>query len=363
MTASSNFALLKDFAQETSSEKRRELLRQATDAFLSEGRSISGDEMAALDDIVQSVAADLSSEVRAELSRKISAAPLPFHRTALRLALDDIEVARPVLERSRALSEGDLLKVIEQKSSDHMMAVTCRDDIGERVSSALVERGEDRVVASLLKNRAARIDEATYERVAHRAESSEILQAPFVRRQGVPLHLLNDVYLKVEAGLRREILKQYESVPPADLEAAFERSRNRVSKAYGALPQDFDAARREVDALARAEKLLPPILVTLLREGAAKRTSFILAFARLTDVNYELIDKLVATTDLDALAMLCRASSFDRPLFVTLAMLIIGKDTPMARVKEFGELYHDVPLEAAQRAIRFWKVRTKLAAV
>ncbi|HWA29989.1 MAG TPA: DUF2336 domain-containing protein [Rhizomicrobium sp.] len=362
MAANSNFALLKDFVQESSSDKRRELLRQATDVFLSEGRAISGDEMAALDEIVQSVAADLSHEVRAELSRKISTAPLAFNRTALRLAMDDIEIARPVLERSRALTEGDLIKVIEQKSSDHMMAVTRRDDIGERVSHALVERGEDRVVASLLQNRTARIAEETYERVAQRAETSKELQAPFVRRQGVPLHLLNDVYLKVEADLRREILKQYQSVPAAELEAAFERSRNRVSKAYGALPQDFDAARREIDALARAEKLSPQILVPLLREGPAKRTSFILAFARLTDVNYELIDKLVAATDLDALAMLCRASNFDRPLFVTLAMLIIGKDAPMARVKEFGELYHDVPLEAAQRAIRFWKMRTKLAA-
>jgi uncharacterized protein (DUF2336 family) len=358
--ASSNFALLKDFAQETSSDKRRELLRQATDVFLAEGRTLSPDEMAALDDVVQSVASDLSSEVRAELSRKISAAPIPFNRTALKLALDDIEIARPVLERSCALSQGDLLQVISQKSSDHMMAVTRRDDIGEQVSSALVERGEDRVVASLLVNKTAKIDERTYERVAQRAETSEILQAPFVRRGGLPLHLLNDVYLKVETNLRREILKQYESVPPAELEAAFERSRNRVSKAYGALPQDFDIAKREIDTLARSGRLSPQTLVRLLREGPAKRTAFIIAFARLTDVNYELVEKLVAATDLDALAMLCRASNFERALFVTIAMLIIGKDAPMARVKEFGELYHDVPLEAAQRAIRFWKVRTKV---
>jgi uncharacterized protein (DUF2336 family) len=99
-----------------------------------------------------------------------------------------------------------------------------------------------------------------------------------------------------------------------------------------------------------------------LRHGAAKRTAFVLAFARLADVNYELVEKLVATSDLDALAMLCRASGFDRPLFVTIAMLLMGKGAPMAHVKEYGELYHAVPLEAAQRAVRFWKVRTKLSA-
>jgi uncharacterized protein (DUF2336 family) len=358
--ASSNFALLKDFAEETSSDKRRELLRQATDAFLAEGRTMSPADMATLDEVVQSVASDLSAEVRAELSRKISAAPIPFSRTARKLAMDDIEIARPVLEHSRALTQSDLLDVIAQKSSDHMMAVTRRDDIGETVSSALVERGEDRVVVSLLENPTAQISEATYERVAERAETSTVLQAPFVHRESVPLHLLSDVYLKVEAGLRREILSKYEGVLPSELEAAFERSRNRVSKAYGALPDDFDTARREVEGMAQHGTLLPPALISLLRQGAAKRTAFIFAFARLTDINYELVDRLVAGADLDALAMLCRAAGFDRALFVTLAMLIIGKNAPMGRVKEFGEIYNGVPLEAAQRAIRFWKVRTKL---
>lgn len=362
MGASTSFALLKDFAQETSSEKRRDILRNATDAFLSDGHAISSNEIAALDEVIQNVASDLSSEVRAELSRKISAAPIAFSRTALKFALDDIEVARPVLERSQALSQDDLLQVITQKSSDHMMAVTRRDDISERVSNALVERGEDRVVASLLRNRTAKISEVTYEEVARRAETSKVLREPFVHRTGVPLHLLNDVYLKVEAELRRDILRQYESVSPAELEAAFERSRNRVSKSYGALPPDFDAARREIDMLARQGKLAPSMLASLLRQGAAKRTAFVLAFARLADVNYELVEKLIATADLDALAMLCRASGFDRPLFVTIAMLLVGKEAPMAHVKEFGELYHAVPLEAAQRAVRFWKMRTKLSA-
>lgn len=360
MGASSNFALLKDFAEETSSDKRRELLRQATDVFLAEGHAMSPADVATLDEVVQSVAADLSAEVRAELSRKISAAPIPFTRTARKLAMDDIEIARPVLEHSRALTQNDLLDVIARKSSDHMMAVTRRDDIGETVSSALVERGEDRVVVSLLENPTARISEATYERVAERAETSTMLQAPFVRRENVPLHLLSDVYLKVEASLRREILSKYEGVLPSELEAAFERSRNRVSKAYGALPDDFDTARREVEGMAQHGTLLPPALISLLRQGPAKRTAFIFAFARLTDINYELVDRLVAGADLDALAMLCRAAGFDRALFVTLAMLIIGKNAPMGRVKEFGEIYNGVPLEAAQRAIRFWKVRAKL---
>src|SRR5262249_34594036 len=113
--------------------------------------------------------------------------------------------------------------------------------------------------------------------------------------------------------------------------------------------------------MARQGALVPPVLVTLLRQGPGKRTAFVLAFARLAEVNHELVEKLVTNADLDALAMLSRGTGFDRALFVTLAMLLAGKDAPMGRIREFGELYNSVPQEAAQRAIRFWKMRTKLS--
>src|SRR5262245_41020005 len=197
-----NFALLLDLAKETSSEKRRALLRQITDVFLADPPDRSDRESQLFDEIVGAVASDLETQVRIELARKVAASNVPVQRTARRLALDQIEVARPVIERSRALTETDLLDVIHQKSQDHMMAVTKRPDIGEAVSSALVVKGEDRVVASLLENRTARIDRPTFERVAERAELSPVLHAPFVRHHKAPLDLLNNVYLKVEGELR-----------------------------------------------------------------------------------------------------------------------------------------------------------------
>jgi uncharacterized protein (DUF2336 family) len=308
---------------------------------------------------VNAVSADLSAQVRVELARKIAVSPISFSRTARTLALDHIDVARPILEQSKSLSESDLLHVIDNRSHDHMMAITQRRDIGEQVAHALATRGEDRVVVSLLRNEHAKIGLETFAHVAQRAEHSEALHAPFVRRKGVPLHLLNDLYLKVETGLRRDILRQYEGVSEAELEAAFERSRMRLSKSYGALPPDYDAAKRRVESAARLGKLTPPTMVALLREGSTKQTDFVFAFAKLADVSYDVVDRLVSECDLDAMAMLCRAAGFDRALFVTLAILIVGKDAPMTRVTEFGELYNSVPLEAAQRAIRFWKVRTK----
>jgi uncharacterized protein (DUF2336 family) len=355
-TGPASFSMLLDLAKETSSEKRRELLRVITDVFLTEpADNRSERESALFDEIVGAVASDLETQVRVELAKKVAVSTAPLQRTARRLALDEIEVARPVIERSKALTEKDLLDVIHQKSQDHMLAVTKRPDVTETVSSALVHKGEDRVVASLLENRTARINRPTYERVAERAQLSPVLHAPFVKNHQVPLDLLNNVYLKVETGLRREIMRKFHGVSPAELEAALEASRNHLSTAYGALPDDYQLAVDHIAGLDKKGQLKAPILVQLLRES--KRTDFLVAFAKLVDVEFDLCRRLVEGKDLDALAMLCRGAGFDRGLFVTICLLVAGDDYGIAKAEQFGQLYESVPVSAAQRALRFWKVR------
>jgi hypothetical protein len=107
--------------------------------------------------------------------------------------------------------------------------------------------------------------------------------------------------------------------------------------------------------MGRRGSLIPPALVTLMREGPVARTSFKLALARLTGVEYEQVDRVVEGQDLDTLALLCRGSQFDRALFVSLAVGL--SERAFDGAEDFGKLYESVPIQAAQRAIRFWKVR------
>jgi uncharacterized protein (DUF2336 family) len=352
-----NFALLLDLAKEGSSEKRRELLRQITDVFLAQPSNRSEKEAVLFDEIVSAVASNLETQVRIELSHKIADTVAPLRHTARRLAMDEIAVARPVLERSRALTDDDLVEVINKKTQDHMLAVTKRPDIGEKVSSALVNKGEDHIVVSLLQNATAKIDHKTYARVAERAEASPVLHAPLVRNANVPLDILNKVYLRVELDLRREIMRKFHGVSPAELEAALEVSRTHLSAAYGALPLDYPHAREHITKLTQAGTLNPAMLVQLLREE--HHTAFLIAFAQLVDVDFELGQRLVEAQDLDALAMLCRGAGFDRGLFVTICVMIGDGEGGLSKTEEYGQIYELVPVAAAQRALRFWKVRAK----
>jgi uncharacterized protein (DUF2336 family) len=356
--AGSRYALLKNLSSSASSDERRELLRQVTDALTNNARSPSEAEFAELDEVLTLAASEYSTQVRTEFARLVAASVTRFCHASEQFALDDIEVAQPVLRHSRALSEETLLRVVAEKSQAHILAVTKRDGVSEKLSEAIVSKGSDEVVSSLLANERARISDTTYEVVARRAETNRLLQAPFVRRQGVPIDLLNDLYLKVEKDLRKEIIQKFDSVPPADLEKAFERSRARVTTAFRQLPEDMALARKRVSLIESNKQLQPQILPALLREGKDSRTTFKLALARLVDVPFDVIEPAVDTPDLDTLALLCRGANFERAMFVTLAIGLDTTEKGLGRLDEFGKLYESVPVAAAQRALRFWKVRS-----
>lgn len=351
--------MLLDLARATSSEQRRDLLMQVTDAFLSQPEERSEQEAKLFDEVFGIIASDLELQVRVELSRKIAASTAPVGPTARRLAMDTIEVARPVIQKSPALTERDLLDVIDAKGSDHHVAVAHRPEISATVSSALVAREDDKITYALLENATARVDRKTFERIAKRAETNSRLHAPFVKNRHVPLDLLNDIYLKVGDRLRQDILNRFHGVSEAELNSALEVSRKRLWAAYGALPADYEAAERHVASLLRNGAVKPSTLVDLLREG--KHTAFLILLSREVDTEFGFTSQLVQAKDVDALAMLCRCAGFDRPLFVTLCILIGGEDYALSKAEAFGRLYEQVPVAAAQRAVRFWKVRTKLA--
>jgi uncharacterized protein (DUF2336 family) len=334
------------------SESRRALLRQVTD-----GLDITAcSDVAEFDQALAAAAADYSTQIRAEIARLV-AGHAGLTCVATSLAFDDIEVAGPILRRSSALSEATLLKIVHEKSQDHLMAVTKRAHVSEALSQALVEKGDDTVVTSLLENDRADISVDTYGRIAGRAENSTALQAPLVRRRNVPPELLNTIYLKAEIGLKREILAKLDSIPADEMERAFARSRARVTNAYGR-PEDFRAAQHRIDCMAHAGTLKPPVLVALLREGKAARTAFKIAFARLTEMDVDLIERVVEGHDIDTVALLCRGAGMERAVFVTLAVALdADPDRALAGATQFMALYDSVPPAAAERALRFWKIR------
>ena len=84
---------------------------------------------------------------------------------------------------------------------------------------------------------------------------------------------------------------------------------------------------------------------------------FVHGLAEITHLDANTVGDLVERRDIDGLAMICRSANIERPLFVTLAVMIGGGDDAMAHAEQYGKMYNSVPVDAAQRAMRFLKVR------
>ncbi|WP_245863732.1 DUF2336 domain-containing protein [Caulobacter mirabilis] len=343
-------------AAETSSERRRELLRGVTDMFFA-GETHAAGEMALFDAVLSQLAGEMEVAVRAELAERMAqgggAAPTNLMRN---LAVDDIEVARPVLEQSGALSDEDLMRVARTKGQEHLRAISQRPTLSAAVSDAIVERGDDDTLGVLLRNEGAALSRRAQERAVDRAAHNPDLHEAVVSRDSLPIDLLNEMYFVVEARLRDHILTRNAEVNPAELEAALSAGRKRVALGDGALPADYAEAEKTVRGLIARNDVGPRTLAAMLRNR--ETTKFLIALAELADIDFHTARRILERKELDALAIVCKAADFDRALFLTFTVLILNRDdAAMTRAKAYGDLYNDLPREAALRTIRFWRMR------
>lgn len=342
-------------ASEPSSEARRALLRELTEHFFG-----APDRSAAEDDLYASVLASLSDDmelaVRAELATRFAARADAPRALIRRMAHDEAEVAAPVLSASPVLTDEDLMGVAASKGQAHLRAISSRPDVSEAVSDAIVARADDQTLGTLLRNDGARLSRSASETAVERAKANAELHAATVERRGLPADLLNDMYFVVEARLRQQILERNAGMDPVLLESALAAGRARIAADDGTLPADYADSLAYVEELRAAQQLTPQVLARFLRSSS--RTSFLIALAQLSDIDFHTARQIVERRELDALAVVCKAADLDRALFLTYAVVILSDDgDAIAKAHGYARLYAELTRDAALRTLRFWRMR------
>lgn len=343
-------------AREPSSERRRELLREVTNLFFNAEGGPPPAEIALFDEILSQLASDMEEAVRGELAERMAEAGKAPPRLVVGLANDVIAVARPILTHSSLLSEADQLNVARTHGQDHLRALSQRPGVSANVTDAIVERGDDQTLSVLLRNQSAELSRKAQEDVVDRAVANPDLQEAVIDRQSLPADLLNELYFVVEARLRDKIMERNAGLDPNELEKALAAGRKQVATRDGSLPADYASAESAIRNLRLHRGLTPQALAAMLRNG--ETTKFLVALAELADVDFHTARRILDRKELDALAIICKAAEFDRALFLTFAVLILDREVDaMGRAREYGELYNELPKEAALRTLRFWRMR------
>src|SRR5712671_5994551 len=205
--------------------RRVETLRRVIDLFLSGAVDYSHKQIELFDDVFQCLMKHIETSAKALLSNRLAPIDTAPPLTIRTLAFDDvIEVAAPVLSRSKRLDDETLIEAAHNKSQAHLMAISTRRVLSDTVTDVLVLRGNDEVVHSTVNNPGAEFSERGFTRLVDRAEGDDNLATCIGLRPTIPRHLylklIAKASLTVRARLEAASPQQARQVPTAVQEAA-----------------------------------------------------------------------------------------------------------------------------------------------
>lgn len=156
---------------------------------------------------------DAAVRVRTALAESLKDNPAVPHDVAATLAKDVDDVAVPMLKCSDVLTDADLVDIIRTKSEAAQKAVAGRSSVSEGVADVLAESDSEDVIATLVGNKGAQINEGTLGKVLDKFGDSESVQEPMVMRGNLPVAVSERLVTLVSEQMRDHIMATHEVSP------------------------------------------------------------------------------------------------------------------------------------------------------
>lgn len=249
--------------QDPNSDNRAVAAEKVANTFA--GEALSAAERAIAEDIFRAMVKDAAVRVREALSDSLKDNPSVPHDVAAALAKDVESVAMPMIESSSVLTDEDLVEIVNTRSADHQKAVAGRAVVSERVADALVDTDDEDVVATLVGNNGASLNEGTFDRVLDKFGASQKVNAPMAQRQDLPVGVSERLVTMVSEQLRDHIMTHHEISPTTATDLLLEsREKATVSLVEGG---DQRTVQQLVDQLEVNGRLTPTLMLRALCMG------------------------------------------------------------------------------------------------
>lgn len=346
-------------ARDKSIEGRKQLVALVSDLFFATDTVITARERALITDILQKLIDDVAVPVRRALAERLAEEATAPHEVVLALANDQIEVAAPILLKSEALLDVELIEIIRHRSLEHQLTIAMRRAVSEPVAEALVETGSVDVIKTLLENGSARIAEATMAYLVDQSQAVDTFQEPILRRHDLSPKLAHKMYYWVSAALRQHIIENYD-VQIERLDDTIEAiAKQTVADLRDSMPAGPPAAPAELARrLAEANQITPELLLQTLRQGEVPL--FQALFAQLSGLRLNLVRRLLFEQGGEGMAIVCRAIDVEKPTFASI-FLLSRRARPTERTTDPRELTNVLALfdrinpTAARAVVARWR--------
>jgi uncharacterized protein (DUF2336 family) len=279
---------------------------------------------ALLSSIFMSLVVEAERDIRHRLSEKLAAADWAPNALINVLALDDIEIARPIIAQSPVLQDLDLMRLLVEATIEHQIEVARRPHISNTVVSAILEQSEPAVLTALAGNHTAELSPTDMEELVEASRQIAAMRTPLSQHPKLTGQLAKRLYLWVGLAVRKGLADRFRldvSVLDEALAASINEAHTNLigPPSSEAVPRMTREGEREVmeqrliDKLYSAGQLRPGYLIRALREGRLGLFAGALASLGRFDAAH-----VRATLDSDRpelLALACAAVGIDRSVF------------------------------------------------
>jgi hypothetical protein len=339
-----------------SDAKRADVLRRVTDLFIEEAPKITPDQTELIDGVMGQLIGQIESRALAELSRRlgpIANAPADTIRSLARH--DDIEISGPILASSERLTDDDLIEIANTKSNGHLAKISVRARLNEAVTDVLVERGDAEVANELATNFGARFSKMGMTKLVLRADGDDRLAESIGRRNDIPAPLFRQLLAQATEAVHSKLLRSL----PADRQETIKQVLADISAQVGPKPvtmMERVKAQRLMEGFSQDTELLKAKTLEFAILNRAAEVNAGLSI--LSGLPFEQIARLSLASNGFGLMVLCKTLQLD---WQGTNLVILASQTVEEQYDELCNQYEALSIASAQRIVRFWQARQKVA--
>ncbi len=352
-----------DILAGTDRRRRMAMLRQITNLFVDNARWLDETVIATFDEVMLRLAKDVDFRVRYAVAERLADIPRAPLKMVRELAFDDnYEVATPVLGRSEQLGDDDLIFVVETKSAMHVLAVSRRNSLSERVTDSIIARDEEDPIRALAVNEGARFSDDGFARLMARSQDDpEIQDALNYRGELTPEQvekLADSVRDKVRQTLVDELGERMEKAIDsviADMQKKFVPDRGREF-----LAADLDMARQFIKERGKDQPVQEAELVQWIKRN--RMEDVMAAIADKVGIDLGKVVNAFYAPRFDAILFIASAAGLTWPNFKTLLGKRSGRQPSVELLEEAYNVFQRLKPETARRVVHYAVSQAKAGA-
>jgi uncharacterized protein (DUF2336 family) len=234
------------------------------------GRSLDSalneSERGLAEQILLILARDAAIQVRAALARSVERSAHVPRDVAFALARDVEQVSLPLLRFSQSLTEEDLLTLVANTTDEGRLAMAGRDTVSARLSSRLVELGNEATVVRLMSNDGADVEEESHSRALERFGGNSAVPDAMAARRTLSPSIAERLVELVSEAVRTHLVEHHAMSPDVAAELVLE-IRDRALK--NMIGDQVESATSVATRLHKGGTLTPPLILRALCLGDA----------------------------------------------------------------------------------------------